>query len=96
MNDRQTGISPEWRDAAADALRSLQIAQRVAANYATPEAPAPVLVPAIVFAMSLTRVAGDVVAAIDALAAALAEICPPDLSGIESNLDDIATTIHNK
>lgn len=68
MNDRQTGIAPEWRDAAADALRALQIAQRLAANYATPEAPAPVLVPALLIAVAIAHASGRAYAALGEIA----------------------------
>lgn len=95
MNEQSNSLPPAWRDAAAEAVRSLSIARHLATRHATEETPEAVLLPALLLNIAIARAGADICNRIEGVYDALDGLREPmlieRLAAIEGELSRLAT-----
>ena len=79
MSDQANTLPPEWRAAAAETVRSLSIAKQLASRHATEEIPEPLLLPALLLSITVTRAGAEICTRLEQIAG--------DLAGIQLAID---------
>lgn len=94
MNEQSNSLPPAWKDAAAEAVRSLSIARHLAVRHATEETPESVLLPALLLNIAIARAGADICNRIEGVYDALERLREPmlieRLAGIENELYRLA------
>lgn len=94
MNEPSNTLPPEWKDAAAETVRSLSIARHLAARHATEETPESVLLPALLSTIATARASADICNRIEGVYDALEHLREPmlieRLAGIETEIVRLA------
>lgn len=83
-------MKPDWIAAEGDAQKALAIAERLALGQSA--APPAALLPSLVLAVAVSHAAARIAESVYAVEV---EFQPVDVSGIESQLSDIAGAIQN-
>jgi hypothetical protein len=67
MSEQSIPLPPEWKECAADTVRTLAVARHLAARHATEETPESILLPALLLSVTITRTSAAICKRIEAV-----------------------------
>jgi hypothetical protein len=80
VSEQSIPLPPEWKECAADTVRTLAVARHLATRHATEETPESILLPALLLSVTITRTYAAICKRIEAV-----EI---QLEGIKLSIDE--------
>lgn len=92
MSEQANTLPPEWKECAAETVRTLSIARHLATRHATEETPESVLLPALLLSVTMTRTGAAICNRIEGVYGALE--CLPSTHMLENHTADIATALY--
>jgi hypothetical protein len=94
MSEQANTLPPEWKECAAETVRTLSIARHLATRHATEETPESVLLPALLLTVAMKRTGAEICNRIEGVVDALEGLREPmlieRLAGIETELYRLA------